>query len=637
MHSSDEDLTNRELGERLGDMIREGGGAGEAGGAEWWTPALMALVPTVAAGVILMGVAVGQGWDWRRAARVAAGTLLLPVVAMMSAGVAAPVSMWSSAVEAAREGAYITAALDALPLTAPVGAWLAVAGMVITTYRAQTGQMHTLHAGERVMHQRSQARAKLASRQAQRPQPLTIGHGENMGIVLGPLIEEISGIMDPLKNNVPRSHLVIPYRATRLGMIVIGEPGAGKTELLKRLSAGVFEAGWRRRKKKKDGRPLVIFIDCKGGVEAEQDASEWSEALISLGANPDRIGIWPHVDRLDIWQMPANDLAECLHKLAATDNKYYSELQRTLLSLICGAPEGPPRNSAQFMARINRSWLERTWTGRPEAAQVLEMFTEGRDNVLGSQTALFWNLFRDLGRDFDSGRHLDDFDGLYCVIPSVRRPAEAKARASALLELTKDLATQGKGREITVIFDEYSAVGAQEDLMGEILERFRSQGIGVIFGGQTVYGMAPTSEHFKRLAGAASGGYLVLRSADPELITDLVGTRRVLEASRHQSSLTGSLDEGSGRMQDERIIDPNRIRSMGTGHVCYGVRNKAQFGVVSRMPKKIRRSRAIVSDAVAIEGPRISVSALESMLSDHRTALTVGTSEGKSVEPRRRA
>lgn len=625
MHSSDsteDDLTNRELGERIGDSIRNGGSDGA--GLDWLTPVLVGVIPAAVVGIIVMGMAVNQGWDWRRAAKVAAGTLLLPVAALLS-GVS-PVRAYENAVTAAREGSYVVAALDAVAITAPAGTWLAVLGLTVSTYRAQTGQMRTLHGGERIMHQRSQARARLAAKQVKRPQPLTVGHGDNIGIVLGPLTEEIKGgVMDPLKNNVPRSHLVIPYSATRQGMLIIAQPGAGKTETLKKISMGVFEAGWRLRRKKKCGRPLVIMIDCKGGVEAEDDANDWADALYSLGAHPDRVGIWPHADRLDIWQMPAKDMAECLHGLAATDNQYYSQLQRTLLSLICEAPEGPPKNSAQFMARLNRAWLERVWSGRPEAVQVLEMFTEGRDNVLGSQTALFWNLFRDLGRDLDSGRSLDDFDALYCAIPSVRRPAEAVARSSALLALIKDLATQkAKGREITVLFDEYSAVGGKADLLGPILERFRSQGVGTIAGGQTVYGMATSQDEFRRLAGAAGGGYLLMRSPDPEILADLVGTRRVLEASRHQSSFAGALDEGSGRMQDERLVDPNRIRSLPTGHICYGVSNYAQYGVVARVPKKVRRAKEVTAQYAAIEGPRISVVELETMLTEQQRALTAG-------------
>ncbi len=57
------------------------------------------------------------------------------------------------------------------------------------------------------------------------------------------------------------------------------------------------------------------------------------------GPAPARVGIFPFVDRLNMWRLPPRQLQASLHALAKTEHRFYDVLQRGLLHLLIDAPE----------------------------------------------------------------------------------------------------------------------------------------------------------------------------------------------------------------------------------------------------------------------------------------------------------
>ncbi|MFI6603793.1 hypothetical protein ACIBHX_46820 [Nonomuraea sp. NPDC050536] len=535
------------------------------------------------------------GWIWSRLRNLALPATLMPITAMAASwSPAAPLRAFAGAIERAQIGDWLGGLIDAGVLTIPAGLWAATAFWARQQWLYENGQARTLAASERHLDRRWEHRLKALARLSGYRTPLTTADGD---LVLGPLAEESSSVPRGYLHQLMRphrSHLIVPALAPRHPMVVVGDSGAGKTELLRRMSAAIAEAGWERHARGERGRPLIIFVDAKGGQDAEVDGATWCDTIASLGIPIERIGLWPLEVRLDMWQMEPRDLTETLHLMAKTDQRYYAQLQKVLLHLVIDAPSGPPRSSLEFLTRLKASWLRMDWAGHSIEQDMINNVMRGKEPTLPTNLMLYASLFRDLGVAFDAGRPLMDFDALYCVVQGTRRPEEAHARAAALIQILTDaIATQQRTfrREVTLIFEEFSAVS---DIPLYLLsERFRSLGCSVIPSAQSWDGLGPNEPAIRRLVNTSSGGRLLMRSPDPEQIALRAGTMRRVESSRHIGTSRGrradAFDplgelEGSQRIQDTFVVDPQKVRRFQPGEVVYSKDGRAWWGRVVPVP-----------------------------------------------------
>ena len=111
--------------------------------------------------------------------------------------------------------------------------------------------------------------------------------------------------------------------------------------------------------------------------------------------------------------------------------------------------------------------------------------------------------------------------------------------------------------------DDYSAVSGRVPL-SNLYERGRSLGIGVQVSAQSWQGLGATEDERYRIAATADGGIFVLHTPYPEPLTQLAGTRRVLETAH---KLVGNSwgDEGTTREQRAWTADPDLIRRLDVG------------------------------------------------------------------------
>src|SRR5690606_4289472 len=113
-------------------------------------------------------------------------------------------------------------------------------------------------------------------------------------------------------------------------------------------------------------RPLTIFVDAKGGEQSADVAYEWADTMEAVGLAPERVGVFPFLDGLNMWSLPPEQLVETIHELAKTEHRFYDTLQRGLLRLVLEAPGvRPPANSVEFLRRINPRELQDAWAGHP--------------------------------------------------------------------------------------------------------------------------------------------------------------------------------------------------------------------------------------------------------------------------------
>jgi hypothetical protein len=312
-----------------------------------------------------------------------------------------------------------------------------------------------------------------------------------------------------------------------------------------------------------------VVVDAKGGFDSRDAARKALDALIAEGAG--RVGVWPDEVGLNLWALPVPRLIEVLTDLVplAVEGPaaYYSDVLASVVALAVGAPCGPPRDSAEFLARLDGGWLAQAWAGVPSRAGDARAAAA----QVGDVRLRYRALFTRLGPGFDGDAAVTDFDVLYCVVEGTSSTSVGQAQARALTELVAEAASSWTGhtaRAGLLVLDEFSAVAGRVPVH-ELTERCRSLGLAVVVAAQSWEGLAPEEAHRSRLAGSAAGGVMVMRCPDPEPLCRLGGTRQVIEVGRKIIARGRYGDEGTARVQHAWVVDPNRVRNFRAGQAAW--------------------------------------------------------------------
>jgi hypothetical protein len=211
------------------------------------------------------------------------------------------------------------------------------------------------------------------------------------------------------------TEVVIPEREQRLAMAVLGIPGSGKTVTLLRRVWIAARAGMR-----------VVFVDCKG----TDPGLAWQVTCAYRLANPGAIvGFWP-TQPLDCWRGDGMAIANRL--LAVEDwaseggGVYYRRMATLALQLTCTPPSGPPRNSGQFLRRLDHKKLQQLWRGDPTAQADLEQLASD-PTVLAGVRGRYSAFFRSLASTVDGRWALEDVDLAVLTIPTIASRTDADA------------------------------------------------------------------------------------------------------------------------------------------------------------------------------------------------------------------
>ncbi|WP_226351236.1 hypothetical protein [Pseudonocardia sp. ICBG601] len=538
---------------------------------------------------------------------------LLPITGMYIAIEQAWAGLW---LEAFVNGAMASAAPAAL------GAWW--------WWHRYTKQMRSGKqqlAGEKHIQRQQRAKERTAEWRS-RMEITPLSRGER--VILGHLSEIVLPKVELLHQAMfKRNHvwLEIPMKAIRLHMACIMQTGAGKTTVLRRLCAGWLEAAWsihdqassqgesgsRARASVYSTRPLAIFLNAKGGIQAGDEGRDWAWEMQATGVRPARIGVFPYETKLDMWRLPAEQLGASLHKLAKTDHRFYDVLQRGLLHLIIDQPDGPPTSSTEFLQRMAPTDLRNAWKDYPTELGMVSALagkSTAGPSALQADLMLFADLFRSLGFDFDSGRPLTDFDALYISLPGTTDQVRACAKAAVLIELlAHELARQP--RQTLFIMDEFSAIsGEVAGSAINLVERLRALGGAVIVSAQSYAGLGADDDERERLLDAMGGGMLLGRTQGAEPLAKRFGSRKVGEAGMQldDGEFTGT---GTIRRQDAYLLDPNRLRTMPERHAVYATPDKVSYGCVTPLGPLKRLPSKVISRsprrALPVAGDRLDV------------------------------
>jgi hypothetical protein len=348
--------------------------------------------------------------------------------------------------------------------------------------------------------------------------------------------------------------VVIPAREQRLAMAVLGIPGSGKTVTLLRRVWIAAHTGMR-----------VIFLDCKG----TDPGLAWQVTCAYRLANPGAIvGYWP-LQPLDLWR--GDGMAITNRLLAVEDwaseggGVYYRRMATLAIQLACTAPSGPPRNSRDFLRRLDSKKLQALWRGDQTAQADLDQLAAD-PQVLAGVRGRYSAFFRSLAGNADGCWSFEDVDLAVLTIPTIASRQDADAAVRLVLEDLGHFATRRKprvGDDVLLVLDEFSAVQGGTDQAIHLAERLRDVGVPVIFGAQSPEGLGDERQQW-RLLHTVGGGLILHQTPDPDHLVQLAGTVRVAEQA-WQLDPWGPAGQARVHMTDRPRVDPNQVRQLHPG------------------------------------------------------------------------
>jgi hypothetical protein len=331
-----------------------------------------------------------------------------------------------------------------------------------------------------------------------------------------------------LRQRGRNTEVVIPAREQRLAMAVLGIPGSGKTVTLLRRVWIAARAGMR-----------VVFLDCKG----TDPGLAWQVTCAYRLANPGTVEDW------------------------ATEGGgvYYRRMATLAIQLACTPPSGPPRNSQDFLRRLDLKKLQALWRGDETAQADLEQLAAD-PTVLAGARGRYSAFFRSLAGTADGCWALEDVDLAVLTIPTIASRQDADAAVRLVLEDLAHFATRRKARtgdDVLLVLDEFSAVQGGTDQAIHLAERLRDVGVPVIFGAQSPEGLGDERQQW-RLLHTVGGGLVLHQTPDPDRLIELAGTVRVAEQT-WQLDPWGPAGQARVHMTDRPRVDPNQVRQLHPG------------------------------------------------------------------------
>jgi len=374
-----------------------------------------------------------------------------------------------------------------------------------------------------------------------------------------------------------RPTAALPYARLRSHQVVIGTTGTGKTTLLLRLWAGFMAGGLRRH-----ARPMLVVIDCKGGASSRKVADRVRRVMRDAGARS--TAIWPDDASLSLWDLPPGRLTTTLLDLIEHGTggaAYYADVLEAIVSLAVSAPCGPPTDAADFLARLDATWLTTVYSYLPDAV----MMVSSAKGLVSDAALRFRTLWRRLGAGFDGPGRFADADAWYCIVEGTAETSVAEAQARALVDMLAHYATSAdgaRGRDILLAVDEFSAVSRRLAIW-QLYERARSLGLAVQVSAQSWEGLADREDERYRIAGTAEGGIWLLRTPRPEPVAELAGSRRQVDTARDMVGTPRWNEQGSSRLRAAPVLDPDLVRHLDVGQAAYLYRGGVTFVQVKRL------------------------------------------------------
>jgi DNA polymerase III delta prime subunit len=352
----------------------------------------------------------------------------------------------------------------------------------------------------------------------------------------------------------PRGRVQLPLPRLGHHLLVAGATGSGKTETALRIAYSLARS---------TNEWTIIFIDAKGDWETKD---RFQALMRHAGRN---VWLFPD-DSYDGWRGSGEEIAGRLLQLIDFADQgggtFYRDLAVNTVRLACDTDNGPPRSSAELLARLRHDTLIKLHPrGSAAAAEVTALTREQLDGIRARYAAFFTTV----GAALDGRHAFDQFDSAYFLLDGLRLKYEAGYLARFLVEEFTQWAVGRKprGKRVVLIVDEFSAIAQAGQGLVDVVERTRGFGVAAVLCPQLAEGMG-SPEAAARIIGSVQT-ILLHATPLPEQFVAVAGTRRVNFATRQVDgdAYTGL---GSTRVEHEFSVDPNDVRRLQVGQ-CYAI------------------------------------------------------------------
>ncbi len=548
-------------------------------------PLLIALGLFLLSPLILFSWAAAQavlrwlGWRWWKAALLSLAALVLVIVLEGGPGPALAHHfsgyLWilrqfgHPVIHLPFPGALL---VPQLPLSVPLGALAAALNVA--------GRRQPFHPAEVRRQQREQKRhmARAISKAA------AVNDDHDGQPALGAALDGDLGL-------AARDGLVyLPGWISQRSRLLLGTSGMGKSTDIEREAFLSARAGRK-----------FVLIDGKG-----TDPGFAERALAAyLAGNPHaRVGLWPELP-MDGWRGTPAAVHNRLMAMLGWSEPYYKDIASLLLRLALTAPtqDGPVRTSSQLLALLDPEVLARLWEHDPERARQVQSL-RGREQaraVVGA-VSRFANFFHAVGQGFDAaelGWSFEDVDFAYLRAPYLAGREDADAACRLLLEDFAHYATLRKprrGEDVTLVFDEFSAIGGGREVAIQLVERVRDAGCNVVLSAQSADGLGDEAQQ-RRLVGACAGGMLLHAMPNPDGMLRAAGVVEVVEQTWRLDQ-HGPTGKSSARLGEQPKIAPGQVQQAREGEGWLISRGRYQHLIVTRTritPATRDRARAMIA------------------------------------------
>ena len=384
--------------------------------------------------------------------------------------------------------------------------------------------------------------------------------------------------------------VVLPWWIAKRSRLIVGTSGMGKTVDIEREA---FLAA-------RQGRKLVI-IDGKG---TDPGFVERALAGYLLGNPYARIGLWPEL-AMDGWRGTPAAVHNRLMAMLGWTEPYYKDIASLLLRLALTVPTeaGPVRSFSQLLSLLDPELLVRLYEHDPDRHREAKSLA-GREQAraVAGAVSRFANFAHAVGGGFDgaqAGWSFEDVDFAYLRAPYLAGREDADACCRLLLEDFAHYATLRKprrGEDVTLVFDEFSAIHGGRETAIQLVERVRDAGCALILAAQSPDGLGDEAQQ-RRLVGACSGGLLLHAMPNPEPLLTAAGVVKVVEQTWRLDPY-GPTGNSSARIGERAKIDPGQVQQAREGEAWLVARGRYEHLIVARtrMGEAIQdRAQAIVA------------------------------------------
>lgn len=302
------------------------------------------------------------------------------------------------------------------------------------------------------------------------------------------------------------NQVCIPLEELMRHIVVLGEPGFGKTITLLRLAVMAIHYGMQ-----------VIYLDLKGSMKT---AAQFVAAMRLLGVQ--RIKVYPQ-ESYDGWRGDAKTLYNRLMQMVDIGtHPFYHRLTSSLISLAVHAPCGPPTSSKDLLRRLDRNWLYRAYAGKTIEHAFARRKIARLVPHLDDLSLTFEGFFDGIAGALDGTWAMEDADAIYIGLDGDAQKEQAALMASYLLEDCAHYAKYRKGpRHALFVLDEFGVLDSTNAI--DLYERVREPGMSVVASAQSYEGLGPQ----RKQVVTASSIKILHRCGDPEEIVRYAGEREV--------------------------------------------------------------------------------------------------------------